>query len=98
RDGPPLSLYHALSFAATRCARASASVTSTAPLTARLDSRLRTFTAWLGSQGGRRRGSVRAPCFSSCTNSLRNTSPLLNLSSEVPRQESPCSGSNTSRL
>ena len=41
----------------------------------------------------------RAPLgFSNFTNSLRSTSPLIHLSSEVPRQERPCSGSHPSML
>ena len=81
-----------------QCARASASTASTVPLTARLDARWRTLTGWLGSTGGTRTGSSRSTWFSSFTNSLRSTSPLRSLSSEVPRSAKPCSGSRTSTL
>ena len=40
----------------------------------------------------------RSTWFSSFTNRLRSISPLMSLSSEVPRNDKPCAGSNTSTL
>src|SRR5216683_5159497 len=73
----------------TCCARASASTASTTPLTARREARLRTLTDTLGSCGGTRRRALGSTWFSSFTKSLRSTSPLMSLSSEVPRNDKP---------
>ena len=58
-------------------------------LTARREARSRTLTATLGSFAGLSTGWLRSTSCSILTKSLRTTSPLKSLSSEVPRNDKP---------
>jgi len=97
-DGQTLSLFQSISLAATRCARAADSTSSTAPLTARREARWRTLTDWLGAPGGMRNRYLEVPWCSSFTKQLASTSPLSSLSSEVPRRREALLRSKTSTL
>jgi len=67
----------------------SASASSTTCLTARREARSRTVTATLGTSTGRGEHWLRSTGCAIVTKSLRTTSPLKSLSSEVPRTETP---------
>ncbi len=56
------------------------------------------FDCHTGLLRGRHAGRLRSACCSILTRSLRTTSPLKSVSSEVPRIDKPCSGSMTSTL
>src|SRR5215510_9180729 len=51
-----------------------------------------------GLRGRKQRRLAQSACSAIWTKSLRTTSPLKSLSSEVPRDDKPCAGSITSTL